>query len=91
MIIIGNALKKKESVKCAYCGNEIHDEYVMVGDNYLQAKYFEEQDGSDNIFCDSGCLAAALSYQSISKEDEEWPSENSENDEEKDVEDSENT
>lgn len=83
--------KKKESVSCAYCGKEIHDEYVMVGDNYLQANYFDEHDGSDNIFCDSGCLAGALSYQSVSKEDEEWPSENDENNVEKDVEDSENT
>lgn len=85
------AKKKKESVTCAYCGKEIEDEYVMVGDNYLQANYFDEQDGSDNIFCDSGCLACALSYQSISKDDEDWPLENDENDEEKDVEDSENT
>lgn len=83
--------KKKESVKCAYCGNEIHDEYVMVGDNYLQANFFDEQDGSDNIFCDSGCLAGALSYQSISKEDEEWPVEKEEEDTEKDVKTSENT
>ena len=85
------AKNKKESVKCAYCGNQIHDEYVMVGDNYLQVNYFDEQDGSDNIFCDSGCLAAALSYQSISKEDDDWPTENDEEDTEKDVESSENT
>jgi len=62
-----------------------------LGDNYLQANFFDEQDGSDNIFCDSGCLAGALSYQSISKEDEEWPVEKEEEDTEKDVKTSENT
>lgn len=83
--------KKKKLLYCANCGKEIEDEYVMVGDNYLQANFFEEQDGSDNIFCDTGCMGISLSVMHISKEDDEWPLENSENEAEKDVEDSENT
>ncbi len=63
----------------------------MVGDNYLQANFFEEQDGSDNIFCDTGCMGISLSVMFISKDVEEWPSENSENEAKKDVEYSENT
>lgn len=81
----------KKVLYCAECGKEIEETYVMIGDNYLQANYFEEQDGSDNIFCDSGCMASALSCQYISKEDDDWPKENDEEDTAKDVENSENT
>lgn len=83
--------KKKKTLYCANCGKEIEDEYVMVGDNYLQVNYFDEYDGSDNIFCNTGCMASSLSVMHISKEDDEWPLENSENEAEKDVEYSENT
>lgn len=83
--------KQKKTLHCANCGKEIEDEYVMIGDNYLQTQYFDEQDGSDNIFCDNECMASSLSVMHISKEDDEWPLENSENEAEKDVEDSENT
>lgn len=53
-------------MKCAECGKEIEESYYMVGDNYLQVKYFEELDGSDNVFCSQNCLCEALSV--ISKE-----------------------
>ena len=46
---------------CAQCGNEIPFEtpYYMVGDNFLQTKYFDSE--SDNIFCSQNCLCEALS------------------------------
>lgn len=50
---------------CATCGSEIEQSYFMVGDNYLQAKYFEEQDGSDNIFCSQECLCESLSVMEV--------------------------
>ena len=45
---------------CAECGIEIQDNYYMVGDNFLQVKYFDEFDGSDNVFCSIECLCSAL-------------------------------
>lgn len=55
----------KEAIKtCANCGTEIDvkkDGYLMIGDNFLQVKYFEEQDGSDNIFCSENCICQSLS------------------------------
>lgn len=55
---------------CAECGKEITDSYLMVGDNFLQVKYFEEQDGSDNCFCSKSCLCEALSVIEVEVEDE---------------------
>lgn len=46
---------------CAYCGHEITESYFMVGDNFLQLKYFEDPDGQDNVFCSKDCLCEALS------------------------------
>ena len=48
---------------CANCGAPIHqgDEYVKILDNFLQVRFFENND--ENIFCDNDCLAAALSAQ----------------------------
>jgi hypothetical protein len=55
----------KEEIKtCAQCGTDIdvkRSGYLMVGDNYLQVNYFDEQDGSDNVFCSESCLCEALS------------------------------
>ena len=48
-------------LECAHCKCDIKDNYFMVGDNYLQVKYFEELDGSDNIFCSKDCLCESLS------------------------------
>jgi hypothetical protein len=54
-------MRKYEAVKyCAFCGNEIHDEYFRYRDNFLQMKYFDEPDGSDNIFCSRICAGEAL-------------------------------
>ena len=62
--------KSTEKKFCAMCGKEIEDYYLMVGDNYLQVKYFEEQDGSDNVFCSKNCLCEALSV--IEVEVKKW-------------------
>ena len=48
---------------CAQCGKEIDsvkDGFVMCRDNFIQAKYFQEMDGSDNVFCSQDC---ACQYQ----------------------------
>ena len=50
---------------CANCGKEIKESYYMVGDNFLQIKYFDEEDGSDNIFCSKECLCDALSVMEV--------------------------
>lgn len=55
-------------VRCATCGRELdvkEDGYIKVLDNYLQAKYFEESDGSDNIFCSEGCLCESLTAERV--------------------------
>lgn len=48
---------------CAVCGQEIPcgETYFKVCDNYLQVKFFEALDGSDNVFCSNECLQEALS------------------------------
>ena len=48
---------------CAQCGNEIPvgERYLKVCDNFLQMRYFDEEDGSDNVFCSKDCLCEALS------------------------------
>lgn len=50
---------------CANCGIEIKESYYMVGDNFLQIKYFDEEDGSDNVFCSEHCLCKALSVMTV--------------------------
>lgn len=53
----------KRYVRCAHCGDEIDtvkDGYYACRDNYLQVKYFEEEDGSDNIFCSRDCFCESL-------------------------------
>lgn len=49
---------------CAECGGDINegDEYWRVGDNFLQAKYFERE--KDNVFCSKDCLCDNLSVES---------------------------
>lgn len=60
-------------VLCACCNKQIEDEFLTVGDNYLQIKYFEEEDGSDNIFCSDECLKETLSVQTFDvKELSKW-------------------
>lgn len=58
---------------CAQCGSIIEpgEFYYWVGDNYLQVNYFDEQDGSDNVFCSEDCLLRSLSVRSDEVEDDE--------------------
>jgi hypothetical protein len=72
-------MKTKE---CAYCHQDIKDEYYMFMDNFLQLKYFEEKDGSDNIFCSEHCAAQALMIESFYIEEEEVNYEDEDDDEE---------
>lgn len=53
--------------KCAVCGMEIHtgQTYLKVCDNFLQVKFFEAEDESDNVFCSDECLKTALSVMEI--------------------------
>lgn len=50
---------------CAECGVEVTTEYYKCLDNFLQVKYFEEQDESDNIFCSQECFCQSLILQCI--------------------------
>ena len=53
---------------CARCGQEIDpvkDGYVMCRDNYLQAKYFDDPDGLDNIFCSEDCACEAMMIERV--------------------------
>ena len=43
---------------CAHCHMPIRGTYHMIGDNWLQAKYFDNLE--DNIFCSKGCLLESL-------------------------------
>lgn len=45
---------------CANCGEDLEDEFYYFSDNYLQIKYFDEPDGSDNAFCSKECACQAL-------------------------------
>jgi hypothetical protein len=45
---------------CAVCGIELEDMFFRYMDNFLQMKYFEEPDGSDNAFCSQECSSEAL-------------------------------
>ena len=48
-------------VKCNQCGKPIEDEFLMIGDNFLQVNFFDEADGSDNVFCSQECICGHLS------------------------------
>lgn len=50
---------------CANCRKSIEKEYYRCLDNFLQVKYFDEQDGSDNIFCSQECFCEALSVECV--------------------------
>jgi hypothetical protein len=54
---------------CAECGCEIpsYEDAIVVLDNYLQVKYFE--DPKYTIFCDTSCLMKAISAEFIEQED----------------------
>jgi len=50
---------------CSYCGKTIAqgDEYLVVGDNFLQANYFDEP--KENVFCCEECLMKSLSVMRV--------------------------
>ena len=53
---------------CTQCGKEIDpvkDGFVMCRDNFIQAKYFQEMDGSDNVFCSQDCACQYLSIERV--------------------------
>lgn len=55
-----SAIKSEEQPKvCATCGQEIEGNYFIVGDNYLQTKYFDNEEC--NVFCSIVCLCKGLS------------------------------
>lgn len=56
---------------CRTCNEELDYEYYRCYDNFLMAKYFEEIDGSDNVFCSKDCFCDALFLESRLVEDDE--------------------
>ena len=54
-------------LECAVCGKRIetNDDVFMCRDNFLQAKFFEETDGTDNIFCSTECADRAMSIEAV--------------------------
>ena len=48
---------------CAVCGISIDNDYYIVGDNYLQVKYFDDEE--NNMFCSKDCLCKSLSVLNI--------------------------
>ena len=53
---------------CAECGKPIGESFFMYRDNFLQVKYFEQEDGSDNAFCDENCAAQSLMLEEMDNE-----------------------
>lgn len=53
-------MDEKKYCYCANCGQPLGDTYYYFSDNYLQVKYFEEMDGSDNAFCCETCACESL-------------------------------
>ena len=51
------------SRSCAKCGHIIEGEYYKCLDNFMILKYFDEQDGSDNVFCSKNCFCEAMSLE----------------------------
>jgi hypothetical protein len=41
---------------CSWCGKKLEDTYLMVADNFLIVNWFDEVDGSDNVFCSEECI-----------------------------------
>ena len=53
---------------CAVCGKEIDtvkSGYITCRDNFLQVMYFEEADGSDNVFCSQECACESLMIEHV--------------------------
>lgn len=52
-------------MECAECHAEIKESYFTIRDNFLQMNFFEEQYGSDNIFCSYDCLHEAIMAEEV--------------------------
>ena len=65
------AVKVKKYIHCAKCGAELGGRFFLYCDNFLQVKYFDEQDGSDNAFCSMYCAAASLMLEETENEVDE--------------------
>jgi len=52
---------------CAVCGKEMDagEAYLKVCDNFLQTRYFDAEDESDNVFCSDDCLREALTVMEL--------------------------
>ncbi len=58
----------KRIEQCANCGKDIdvvEEGFYRCLDNFLQLRYFEAIDGSDNIFCSSECACEALMIETV--------------------------
>ena len=62
---------KKEKI-CATCGLDIEDNYYKIGDNFLQVKFFDDEE-TENIFCSKDCLCQALSVLEVDEDGEAFP------------------
>lgn len=59
-------MEEENIMECAYCGEELTGDYLVVGDNFLQAKYFESEES--NRFCSADCVCRALSVLTVWKD-----------------------
>lgn len=53
------------NVYCANCSKRIETSCITVRENHLIRDYFQFDDGRDNIFCNSDCLAESLMAEEI--------------------------
>ena len=60
-------MDQHEELYCAYCQRHIEGNYFIIGDNYLQAKYFDSEE--DNKFCSKECVCDALFIMEIEHTD----------------------
>jgi hypothetical protein len=74
--------EEKEDMYCAFCHDKIYAKsedcppgresgYYMYMENSLQINFFEELDGSDNVFCSTECAGRALMLEQVYIEDRE--------------------
>ena len=61
----------KKSMYCSNCKKRINGSFITVRDNFMIRKFFQFEDGSDNVFCGSECLANFLSSEEIFLDEED--------------------
>ena len=59
---------------CANCGCDCEDEYFKVLDNYLQVKYFDDDDC--NCFCSKECFCEFVTLESFDIDEEDPDNDN---------------